>query len=57
MDEFNGAYPEACPLLLRFSFRSSAACCAVETGLLRSEVLSTFPSPIVFLLVGSDELT
>ena len=29
----------------RFAFRSSAVCCAVLTGLFKSEVLSILPSP------------
>ena len=27
------------------AFKSNAVCCAVDTGLLASEVLSTFPKP------------
>ena len=33
--------------LARFALRSSAVCCAVETGLAASEVLLTLPSPTI----------
>ena len=33
--------------LSRLAFRSSAVCCAVETGLPASEVLLTLPSPTI----------
>ena len=39
----------AVDLLLVFSFRSRAACVAVEMGLFRSLVLSTLPSPRLVL--------
>ena len=42
--------PETVPVnvgLARFALRSSAVCCAVETGLLASLVLSTLPRPTI----------
>ena len=35
----------------KFDFKSSAACCAVDTGLFASLVLSAFPSPTIPLLI------
>ena len=37
--------------LARSALRSSAACCAVETGLLASEVLLTLPRPTIDLVM------
>ena len=34
-----------------FNFKSKAACCAVEIGLMASEVLLTFPRPTMSLLI------
>ena len=35
----------------KFDFKSSAACCAVLTGLFASVVLSTLPNPTIPLLI------
>ena len=43
---FKLATPDATPTLLASSFKSKAACVAVETGLAASVVLSTLPKPI-----------
>ena len=39
-------------LFATFSFKSKAVCVAVEIGLSKSEVLSTFPNPISLLVGG-----
>ena len=33
--------------LAKFAFKSKALCCAVETGLFASDVLSAFPNPTI----------